>query len=536
MGVINWVFGKSIAKEVNKQVKHIMSNFKYEVPGKEQTLSQLVNFRQSEYRTWASGNPIDLLKFYSTYSITPGEMSAGSRQLFWEWVRGVNTVPKLHYPAAEMIMNQMKSLLFAEDLDLYVSVKGKDDEESTKKSEELTKVLTEILEANNHNEKYQTASMYETYSGSVAFRPIFRSDLSDYPIMVPYPAEKVSLRTELGMIQEIIFIDTYHHKDKKYTLRSKYGRGYITYELTDDKGNRVPVTTVPDLQKGYEDVVFMKDGKPIPILMAVFKKNRSNSNEFEGTEYGGSDFEGLMDTFNLIDEIYSQKNLYVRRTRPIMSISERLLKVDKNGNEIIPNEYETDLLVTRGDEKTTEDGKVHRDIPDFNPQPYDESIKQELKTCWMKIGMAYTTVGLEAHSANISGAALEIKEKSSVIVRSNKIKLWQKALKDVYRLMLIYNSLKQASMVKIEEQVQYTIADTFDHEYIVNFPTYNNQTFEERIQEAQKALGTVYDYEQAVRHGLKYSGYSEEDIQEIVKNIKIEQGIALIGDQLGATE
>jgi hypothetical protein len=154
----------------------------------------------------------------------------------------------------------------------------------------------------------------------------------------------------------------------------------------------------------------------------------------------------------------------------------------------------------------------------------------------MKIGMAYTTVGLEAHSANISGAALEIKEKSSVIVRSNKIKLWQKALKDVYRLMLIYNSLKQASMVKIEEQVQYTIADTFDHEYIVNFPTYNNQTFEERIQEAQKALGTVYDYEQAVRHGLKYSGYSEEDIQEIVKNIKIEQGIALIGDQLGATE
>lgn len=533
MGVINWVFGKSIAREVDKQVTHFMNNFKYDVPGREQTLSQLVNYRRSEYRVWAGGNPVDLIKFYGQYRAVPGEGDSNSRMLFWEWAGGVRNVPKLHYPSAEIIMNQMKSLLFAEDLDVYVSVKGDKEEENTKLSEEMTRILTDILEDNDHNEKYQTGSMYETYSGSLGFRIVFRRDISEHPIIIPYPAEKVKLRTVLGKIQEIIFEDTYVHDKKKYTLNSHYGKGYITYKLYDEQGKERPVNTVPELAVGYDDVVFMYKGKPLPLLMATFKKNRSNSNEFDGTEYGGSDFEGLMDTFNLIDEIYSQKNLYVRRTRPITSISNKLLNTDKAGNEIIPEEFRYDLLVTRGDEKVNEDGKVKRDIPDFNPTAYDESIKNELKTCWMKIGMAYTTVGLEAHSANISGAALEIKEKSSVIVRANKIKLWQKFLKDTYRLLLIYESLKTAPMVNADGQIQYTITDTFDHDYVVNFPTYNNQTFEERIQEAQKALGTVFDYEQAVKHGLKYAGYSEEEIMEIVKNIKIEQGIPIIGEQIG---
>lgn len=539
MGLITWVFSKPIAREVNKQVNHFMSNFKYEIPGREQSLNSLVNYRQQEYRTWASGNPVDLIKFYGTYRLVPGEGDANSRQLFWEWVRGINKVPKLHYPTAEIIMNQMKSLLFAEDLDIYVSVNGDKDEENTKLSEEMTALLTDILEENDHNEKYQTGSMYETYSGSVAYRYVFRQDISDHPIIIPYPAEKVKLRTELGKIQEIIFEDSYGHKDKKYVLKSHYGKGYIQYrlyEIGNSENKLVPTNSIPELETGYDDVVFMYQGKPLPLLMATFKKNRSNSNEFDGTEYGGSDFEGLTDTFNLIDEIYSQKNLYVRRTRPIMTVSDKVLVKDKDGDAIIPKEYEMDLFVTRGDEKVNEDGKVKRDIIEFNASQYDEAIKSELKTCWMKIGMAYTTVGLEAHSANISGAALEIKEKSSVIVRANKIKLWQKFLKDSYRLLLIYESLKETSIKNVEGQIQYELKDDFNYDYVVNFPTYNNQTFEERIEEAQKALGTVYDYEQAVRHGLKYSGYSDEEIMEIVKNIKIEQGVALIGDQLGNEE
>jgi len=534
MGLTNFLFGKQIAREVDKQVTQFMANFKYQVPGREQSLSNLVKFRQSEYRVWAGGNPVDLIMFYSTYRTIPGEISSQSRQLWWEWVDGKTNVPKLHYPTAEIIMNQMKSLLFAEDLDIYVSVG--DDKENEAKSIEKTETLMEILEDNDHNEKYQTGSMYETYSGTVACKLVFREDVSEYPIMIMYPAERVKLRVILGKIQEIIFEDGYVQTDKKYILRSYYGKGYIKYELYDDEGHRVPINTVEELSEGYEDVYFLdKSNKPINMIFATFKKNRSNSNEFDGTEYGGSDFEGLTDTFNLIDEIYSQKNLYIRRVRPSMSISDTEIVKDDEGNEKIPPEYKFDMFITRGQPDKPVGFK--RDVPEFNTTMYDESIKNELKTCWMKIGMAYTTVGLEAHSANISGAALEIKEKSSVIVRSNKIKLWNKFLVDTYNALLTMYSLKGQKPIAVEDdegiQYQYRVDEVERYDISINFPAFNNQTFEERVEEATKALGVAFDQEEAVKYALKNQGYTEDDFKRIVKNIKIEEGKPLINDQLG---
>lgn len=526
MGLANWLFGK----EVNKMVNNRLNNFKYEVPGREIYLPKLASYRQQEYNVWASGNPVDLLKFYSTYRTIPGEWNENSRQLFWEWVGGINSVPKLHFPTPEIIINQMKSLIFSDDLDIYVNT------ENETLDVELTEQLKLILDENDSNEKYQTGIFYETYSGSVAYRFVYRPDVSEYPIIIPYPAERVRLRTTLGKIQEIIFLDEYAVGDKKYTLKSYYGKGYINHRLYNEKDIQVPIDTVEELKEGYGDYIFAKDGKPIPILMATFKKNRSSSNEFIGTEFGGSDFEGLTDTFNLIDELYSQKNLYVRRARPFMQVSEKQLKMDdKTGREILPKEYELDTIVTRGaDVGEKENQGFKRDLPELNVTPYDASIKEELKNVFMKIGLAYTTVGLEGIGANASGASLEIREKTTVIVRQNKIKLWDRFLKDTYRLLLIYNSLKDLTKGDVSNNdgvTTYNIKDTFDYKYTIEFPVYNNQTFLEKVEEASKALGVVFDYKSAIDHALK-DLYTQEEKDAIVRNVKIENGVPLIGDEL----
>jgi len=539
MGVRSWIVNKLAGDIIENKVNGALNVFRYEVPGKEQSLPRLLKFRQQEYKIWASGNPIDLLKFYSTYSIAPGEFDAGSRQLFWEWVKGINTVPKLHYPAPEIIMNQMKSLLFAEDLDIYVSVpNAKADGEDEKLSKEMTSTLMKILLDNDHNEKYQTGTMYETYSGSLAFRPVFNQEISDYPIIIPYPAERFKLRSVLGKVQEIIFLDEYIVDTKKYELRSHYGKGYIQYRLyekgaEESSDKQVTLDKVPELASGYDDIVITLDGeKPIPLLLAAYKKNRSVSNEFIGTEYGGSDFEGITDHFHLIDEQFSQKNLVIRRSRPMTTMSVRFLEKDKDGKEIIPREFKQDTVIIRGDEGTNSINKPERDVPELKVMAYDESIKNDMKTIWSKIGLAYTTVGLEAHSANISGAALEMKEKSTVIVRSNKIKLWQKFLKNTYQLLMIFNSLKDSNITNGEDNTIYHIKDMFDFNYIIEFPMFNNQTFDELLDEAIKANGVAFDQERTVKYALRNKGYTDDEIDEIVKNIKIENGIPLIGDQL----
>ena len=538
MGVRSWLVDKIAGDVIQKKVNGALNVFKYEVPGKELNLPRLATYRQQEYKLWAEGNPGDLMKFYGLYSLVPGETSHNQRQLFWEWVNSVPNVPKIHFPAPEIIMNQMKSLIFADDLDINVAVKNENGEDKEKESQAMTELLHEILEENDHNEKYQTGSLMETYSGSLSFRIVFNQDVSDYPIIVPYPAEKIKLRTTLGKIYEVIYEDDYQVGETKYRLKSRYGKGYIKYELWQLEGGnekkQVPIETVPELETGYNDIIITLDGKkPLNMILAPFKKNRTKSNQFMDMEYGGSDFEGITDIFHMIDELYSQKSLYIRRARPMITMSERFLKHDKDGKEIVPKEYEQDTVIVRGDEGVNNLTKPERDLPELKLTPYDESIKEELKNAWLKIGMSYTTVGLEANSANISGAALMMKEKSSIIVRSNKIKLWESFLKQTYRLLLIFNSLKEATQtVQEDKTIQYKIKDTFDYDYQIEFPVYNNQTFNERLDEAIKARnGGIFDTKEAVDYALR-DKWTEDQKKEIVKNVKIEDGVPLIGDEL----
>jgi hypothetical protein len=537
MGLVKALFGK----ELNKMVDEKLNDFKYEVPNREQSLPKLLTFRQQEYNVWASGNPADLLKFYGNYTMNPSETSAESRQLFWEWVAGVNTVPKLHFPTPEIIINQMKSLLFSDDLDIYVNVEKEkmlDDsgkEKDDKLSEETTNTLREILLNNDSNEKYQSSVMYETYSGTVAWRYVMDSELSDYPIIIPYPAERVELKSKLGKIQEIIFLDEYKYRDKKYTLKSHYGKGYIKYHLWF-RNKEVALNTVPELAEGYDDIVITLDGtNPIPIMLATYKKNRSSSNEFMGTEYGGSDFEGLIDTFHLIDELYSQKNLYIRRARPFMSLTDRQVTMNDKGKATLPKEYELDTIIRRGnaEDKTTSD--VQRSLPDLLVTPYDDSITREIMTCFLKIGLSRTSGDFEGVGANASGDALERREKSTIVTRQNKIKLWKSFLQNGFRLLLIYNSLKDNTPTMADGVQTFKIDNDFDYTYQIDFPTYNNQTLIEKLEEATKAKGLVFDTKTTVEHVLR-DLYTKEEKAEIVKNLKIEEGIPLIGDEFNEVE
>jgi len=218
------------------------------------------------------------------------------------------------------------------------------------------------------------------------------------------------------------------------------------------------------------------------------------------------------------------------------SLEQFIERYDKNGKEILPKEWELDTLITEGDEALENKSGLRRDIPELNLIPYDDSIKEEMKNVWMTIGLAYTTVGLEANSANQSGVSLEIKERSTVIVRNNKIKLWDKFLKDTYRLLLIFDQLNTASVSTQDDGVQVYKIDTIHDNLDINieFPVYNNQTFEERIDTATKALGVVFDYGASIEYALR-NRYTEDEMKEILINMKIENGIPAIGNQLENT-
>jgi hypothetical protein len=511
-----------VDKKLNEKLENV---YRVKTPGKEIQTDLLFNYRQREYKAWALDSASKLLEFYST-QFAPQPFNA-ERLLFWSWVKDVD-VPKLHYSAPQRIINQMKSLLFSQELDINIDSGNKN------RDKELKKDLDRILEDNNLYELLQKSVNYETYSGTLAWKPVMDTEVSSSPIVEPYPAESIVFKAKLKKPQEIIFIDEYFVNKKYYYLKSIYGKGYIKYELWDDKFKKqVPLSTVEEL-KDYKNIVVLgRDGKPIPVLLATYKKNREVNSEFPESLYGGSDFQGVIDSFQLIDELYSQKQLVVRRSRPTQTIlDEQLPYNEQTGRTYIPKEYKYDTLVVRKTSDVKDNGRFSRDIPQLMVAEYDNAIQEELKNIFATIGMAYTSVGLEAHSANISGVALETKEKATVIIRNNKIRLWKQFLKESLRLLMIMDSLKTADYSVDEDTITFRIDNLFDYEFQIEFPNYYDLSIDEKVDTASKLINNgIIDRKTAFKRVFG-NEYEEAEIDEIVRNSKLESGIPLLAQEV----
>lgn len=473
----------------------------------------LIDYRSEEYRVWASSNTAQIMEFYKqTYD--PSQYA--DRLLFWKWVGG-RDVPKNHYPAPEALINHIKSLLFGNDITIEVEAEG-ESEEQRKTAEEITARLYELFEDVNFYELLQKAALMETYSGTIGFKFIVDKEVSDTPIVEVYPKERLELVTKYNRVLEIVFKDYYQVKTKHYVLRSYYGKGYIKYELFNDKDKKVPLSTVSELSE-LEDLVFDKK-----IMLAAYKKNKATSNEFSDTPYGGSDFEGILDLLHSIDEVYSNMMLYIRRMRPMISVTEDLLPVNLEGSgTIMPKEYEFDVVKLRPSDNAKDIGaRFYRDAPELKVDPYIDSINQLLKSVYQKVGMSYTSVGLEAHSANISGAALIEKEKPTIILRNNKIKLWVPALKEFSRLLLAYDDLIKTNI----------LGDYSDLGINVVFPDYVEESFEDKVERLGKAQKEGFMDNLTANEELHDGRYDEEKIKQISRNAKIEQGMTLMPQDL----
>lgn len=476
----------------------------------------LQDYRAREYRVWASTNPNSIFNFYHRQN-APDTINA--RLPFWSWVGDLN-VPKLHYPAAESLMEHIKSILFGGDVALYVHKDGA----SEKEIEEMNERVLALYDDINFEEFLHKASDMATYSGTIVPKITIDPSFHDKPIVEVYPRERIEIRTKYGKPIEYIFKDKYTVKDKDFTLHTIYGRGYIRYKLINEKGKEVPLTNVPELVD-LEDFVY--DGN---FILTTHLKNRTASAEFPDSAYGGSDFEGLIDNFHMIDEIYSSLIMYIRRNRPIQAITEDLLPMSDDGKRTyVPKEYEFDTIKLRPQQDASGiDKKFYRDSPELKVQPFLDSINDLVKVNYHKVGLAYTSVGLEGVGANASGHALEVRETSTIVVRDNKIKLWKPFLNALTRILLMAEDLILHKMFKGDYADWVTQAD---------FPEYNGQSYDEKVEELSKAKRAgLVSTALAVERLYSRDKLTEEQKAELVRDIKLEQGETILPGEIEGIE
>jgi hypothetical protein len=436
---------------------------------------------------------------------------------FWKEVKG--DMVRVHYPLASSISKAMSSILFSEDLALKVDTGNK------KTSEDLTKRIHNILKDNNINELLQRGAQIESYSGSLGAKIVIDTEFSEYPQIQFYPAEQIDLELKYGKIVEIIFKDEHVYDGKKYTLKSKYGKGYIRYELYNHKNERVEVKAIPELEELRDTVILGPDGEPLKIIMAAFKPNKAVSSQFMNSQFGASDYEGLYSIFNALDELLSVWNDHYRNGRITTFISEDQMKRNPATNELVkPDVYGLNTVVLY-DSATSTDKKqdVKRDIPQLSVTPFREGFENYIQIALQRAGLSRVTFGFDSVSRLSSAETLQEREKTTLKTRQDKVRLWDEFFTKLLRLLLIYDEMSIISASENELEQVYQLSSAWDYSYLVEWPQYSSPSKEEQVRNISEALKANLISLDKAYHILYDGEYTEEDIQEMIAQAKLKE-------------
>lgn len=464
-------------------------------------------WKMLENKLWYYGDAVDLTKFYKTIrTIRP--FNDVNYNFYAVVNRDEFRIPLIHSNIAQVITKCMCNLVFGEEPAITISTGNKS------KDKKLNETIEKIYNDNDKSALFNKAATYESYSGAVAFKITIDREFSDYPMVIPYPKEDVEIKTKYNdRIYEIIFKDYYNKDNKKYTLKSIYGKGYIKYELVNDKDKTVPLSTLEETAN-LSDLEFRNsDGTRYNKIMAVYKRNNESSS---------SDYDGIKDTLITIDETLSSIVDLTRKSKMITYRPEYTLKKAKDG-KVIPNTgYNYNEVVLYDSKPANIESHVERDLPDVRNNIdsllglYNNLVKQAL----IESGISPATAGLDLSGANASGTALEIREKVSLRTRAEKLKRWNETITKLTELLLAYHfATENNNIINVSDYKQ----------IIVEFGEYEKPSYDAQIDSLGKALdaGLITRLD-----ALKeiYPDRTDEDLQIML--IDIEGALPISGEEI----
>lgn len=183
---------------------------------------------------------------------------------------------------------------------------------------------------NDFPKKLKEALKEALYIGDGAFKITIDTQESEYPILEWYPGERVEIIRRRGRIWEVVFKTPYKDGYQQYVLHEHYGYGYVRNALYQGE-NQIPLDAIP-ATKGIRDTTFDK-----AVILAVPLRIYESA-KFEGR--GGSIFDGKLDNFDALDEVWSQWMDALRKGRATKYIPADLIPKDPKNGEMM-NETES---------------------------------------------------------------------------------------------------------------------------------------------------------------------------------------------------
>lgn len=364
------------------------------------------------------------------------------------------------------------------------------------------KLWKEIAEDNDFVKKLEKALKEVLYIGDGAFKVTIDTQVSEYPILEWYPGERIELIRRRDRVQEIIFKTPFQDHGRTYVLNERYGFGFITNELYLD-GRQVDLKAI-DATAGLKDYRF--DEKTIlAVPLQVYE-----STKYDGR--GGSIFDGKLDSFDALDETWSQWMDALRAGRSKEYIPECFIPRNPDTGEVLrPNHFDNRYIRTDQDMGEGAQNKIDLEQPSIPHDSYLATYITALDLCLQGI-ISPSTLGIDVKKLDNADAQRE-KEKTTLYTRNAIIQALQGALpKLVETAVNAFHLLHKEAVEEVRVDIP--------------FGEYANPSFESQVETVAKGKqGGIMSIEAAVEE-LYGDSKDETWKKEEIARLKAEQGIA----------
>lgn len=366
-------------------------------------------------KLWYRGEAYELEQFFKNISNDPV-----NKARFWCAVPSENlSIRKIHSGMPAMIADRLSDIVVA-DID-SIEVTGED----------YNKIWEEIRKDNKFDDDIGDVLTKVLVSGDGAFKLSIDTEISKYPIIEFFEADRVEYVAKRGRLQEVKFFTYYNKDNKRYKLIESYGKGYVRYTLVDDRDNEAPLSTLPETMD-LLDVEFSGD-----FIMAVplmfFK-----SPKWEGR--GKSIFDSKSDSFDALDEVISQWIDAIRDGRVQKYIPEDLIPKNPDTGQLMkPNSFDNKFIKIGS--SLAEDSKNEIDMKqaDIKYEAYVESYANAIDMCLQGI-ISPSTLGIDLKKTDNAEAQRE-KEKTTLYTRNKMVDMLTEVIPQLVNIILKTNDV-----------------------------------------------------------------------------------------------
>lgn len=236
------------------------------------------------------------------------------------------------------------------------------------------------------------------------------------------------------------------------------------------------------------------------------------SSRYEGR--GGSIFDGKLDSYDSLDETWSQWMDALRAGRAKTYIPECLIPHDPTtGTLVKPNPFDNRYFASDGDMREGQKNQVITDQPVIPHDSYMASYITALDLCLQGV-ISPSTLGIDTKKLDNADAQRE-KEKTTLYTRNAIIEALQETLPEVVSMCINANSILRNQAVK-------------DVKVNIPFGEYANPSFESQVETVSKAKqGGIMSIERCIEE-LYGDTLDEHCKKEEIARLKEEQGIQTI--------